>query len=234
MGAAQDHRICTGKPKARGDPSNGVARGPSGSDEDGVQRGAVILGLTAACALACAGSALGRGGRYAFDGGTAKQQAQVRVALDVSLFNWSVVPATITIHLRRGVDTYATRGEIWIDTALLGSGTFAWGPIQHEYAHQVDFFLLDDAQRAKLTTLLGARLWSHSNVAALHGPDHALLGAERFASTLSWAYWPSAANSLRPASRKDESAAMAPARFRELLSRMLGIPNPLPAVVRVD
>jgi hypothetical protein len=199
-----------------------------------VQRGVAFIGLTVACALAWTGSAFARGGRYVFDGGTPKQQAQVRVALEASLFKWSIVPATITIHLRNDTDTYATKGEIWIETALLASGTFAWGPIQHEYAHQVDFFLLNDEQRAKLRILLGAKVWSHSNVAALHGPDHAFLGAERFASTLAWAYWPSPANSLRPTSSKDESAAIAPGKFRQLLARMLGIPNPLPAVVRVD
>src|SRR5690349_6442728 len=151
-----------------------------------MQRRAAILVLAAACALMWTGSALARGGTYVFDGGTPKQQAQVRVALETSLFNWSIVPATITIHLHRGTDTYASKGEIWIDTSLLASGPFAWAPIQHEYAHQVDFFLLDDAQRTTLTALLGARLWSHSNVAGLHGPDHAFLGAERFASTLTW------------------------------------------------
>jgi hypothetical protein len=234
VGAGRDHLIAAGEGKASSDPSNGLAPRRPRSDEGCVQRGAAILGVVAACALACTGSAFGRGGRYVFDGGTPRQQAQVRVALETSLFNWSIVPATVTIHLRKGVDTYATKGEIWIDTAFLGSGTFAWAVIQHEYAHQVDFFLLTDEQRAKLTTLLGARVWSHSNVAARHGPGHALLGAERFASTLAWAYWPSPANSLRPTSSKDESAAMAPARFRELLARMLGIPNPLPAVVRVD
>jgi hypothetical protein len=212
---------------------NTIAADRSGSDDGCVLRGAAILGLTAACALAWAGSAVARGGRYVFDGGTPKQQAQVRVALEVSSFNWSIVPATITIHLRKGTDTYATKGEIWIDAALLASDTFAWGPIQHEYAHQVDFFLLNDEQRAKLRPLLGAKVWSHSNVAALHGSDHAFLGAERFASTLAWAYWPSSANSLRPTSSKDESAAMTPGMFRQLLARMLGIPNPLPAVVRV-
>jgi hypothetical protein len=212
---------------------NTVAGTAAGSDDTGVQRRAAIFGLTAVCALVWAGSALARGGRYVFDGGTPRQQAQVRVALEVTSFDWSVVPETIAIHLRKGSDTYAKKGEIWIDAALLGSGSFAWGPIQHEYAHQVDFFLLNDDQRAKLNTLLGARLWSRSNVAALHGPDHASLGAERFASTLAWAYWPSPANSLKPTSRKDESAAMAPARFRDLLAQMLGIPNPLPAVVRV-
>jgi len=189
-----------------------------------VVRRLVITGLLLALAgLWLAGSASARGGHYVFDGGTARQQAQVRAALDVSSFDWSVVPATITIHLHSGTDTYATKGDIWIDTRLLASGVFSWGPIQHEYAHQVDFFLLNDDQRAQLNTLLGGTLWSHDATrAGLHGPDHATLGAERFASTLAWAYWQSDGNALKPQSKKDEAAAMAPAQFRALLQKMLG------------
>src|SRR4051812_46196434 len=97
--------------------------------------------------LVWAGSAAARGGHYAFDGGTPTEQAQIRLALQVSSFDWNVVPATVTIHIRKDTATYATRGEIWFESRLLDSGIFAWGPIQHEYAHQVDFFLLDDAKR---------------------------------------------------------------------------------------
>jgi hypothetical protein len=197
-------------------------------------RRVTVVSIATLVALAWAGAAGARGGRYVFDGGTLRQQAQVRVALEVSRFDWNVVPETITIHLRKGSDTYAVPGEIWLDTGLLASGVFAWGPIQHEYAHQVDFFLLNDDQRAQLNSLLGGRIWSHnSGAAARHGPDHASLGAERFASTLAWAYWQSPANSLKPDSKKDESAAMAPAKFRALLQQMLGIPNPITTVVTV-
>ena len=120
--------------------------------------------------LAWAGSAGARGGKYVFDGGTLKQQAQVRVALAVSSFNWSI----------------------------------------------------------------GGKVWSHTpGTAARHGPDHVSLGAERFASTLAWSYWQSPANSLKPTSKKDESAAMAPARFRALLEQMLGARNPVVPVVTV-
>src|SRR5947208_3367019 len=133
-----------------------------------MRRVVVVLAVTAA-GLVLAGSAAARGGRYVLDGGTPRQQAQVRVALQVSLFDWSVVPATISIHLRPDSETYATRGEIWIDTKLLDSGSFAWGPIQHEYAHQVDFFLLDDAKRAQLNALLHGKLWSHDELTAALG-----------------------------------------------------------------
>ena len=199
-----------------------------------MRRSFAIAALTALLALAWAGTASARGGHYVFDGGTARQQAQVRAALQVSTFDWDVVPATITIHLGSGTDTYATKGGIWIDTQLLASGVFAWGPIQHEYAHQVDFFLLDDASRAGLNTLLGGTVWTHGGTTSgVHGPGHAGLGAERFASTLAWAYWPSDANSLEPQSKTSESAAMAPQRFRETLEQLLGIPNPIVPVVKV-
>ncbi len=199
-----------------------------------MRRSATIAALAALLALAWAGTASARGGHYVLDGGTARQQAQVRAALQVSTFDWSVVPATITIHLASGTDTYATKGEIWIDTQLLASGVFAWGPVQHEYAHQVDFFLLDDATRAELNTLLGGNVWTRdAGKSGLHGIGHATLGAERFASTLAWAYWPSDANSLKPQSKKSESAAMAPQRFRETLKQLLDIPNPIVPVVKV-
>jgi hypothetical protein len=202
----------------------------------------VVRGKLAAVAIAAltmliwTGTAGARGGHFVLDGGTPRQKAEVRIALQVSQFDWNLVPATVKIHLVTGTVTYATKGEIWLDTNLLESGVFAWGPIQHEYAHQVDFFLLSDDQRLQLNTLLGGRIWSHNDTTAMYGhtADHATLGAERFASTLAWAYWQNPANSLRPTSKKDESAAMAPAKFRCLLERMLGVRNPSPPVVTVS
>jgi hypothetical protein len=196
-----------------------------------------VLRLVVAAALAglmwpaVAGA---RGGDYVFDGGTPRQRAQVRIALDTSSFDWSIVPARIVIHLRKSTDTYAVRGEIFVDADLLDSGIFAWGPIQHEYAHQVDFYLLNRAKRATLLRLLGGRSWfaAGSSVAGFRRKyQHALYGCERFASTLAWAYWMSPDNSLRPQSANDEAAAMEPARFRRLLEQMLGVRNPSPPVV---
>jgi len=197
-----------------------------------VQKRLVIAALITLLAVGPVSAADARGGHYIFEGGTARQQAQVHAALQTSGFDWNVVHATVTIHLHPGTDSYATKGDIWIDTKLLASGVFAWGPIQHEYGHQVDFFLLDAAKRAELAAALGAKIWAHDwTKAGMHGPDHSTLGAERFASTLAWAYWQSDANSLRPTSKNDESAAMAPGKFRALLKQMLGVPNPLPPVV---
>lgn len=201
----------------------------------GVPRTLLILACAALAALLVPAFASARGGSYVFQGGTAKQQAQVRVALQASSFDWGIVPQTVVIHLRKGGDTSAERGEIWIDTDLLSSGVFAWGPIQHEYAHQVDFFLLDDADRVRLNRALGGRTWfPDGGVAAFRrSADHAQFGSERFASTLAWAYWQVAENSLRPTSARDESAAMEPARFRQLLERILGARNPAPPVLAV-
>jgi hypothetical protein len=180
--------------------------------------------FTAAIALGTAAPALAGGGDYTFAGGTAKQQGQVKAALDASSFNWSLVPKQIVIHIAPGIESEATVGNIWLDSNLVNSGTFAWGIIQHEYAHQVDFFLLDDAKRQVLIGALGGSDWCYT----VPGLAHAQYGCERFASTLAWAYWPNAANSMRPSSAKDESAAMGPARFRQLMGIMIGAPTAAP------
>ena len=153
----------------------------------------IVLALAVLAWPAVAGA---RGGNYVFDGGTPRQQAQVRIALEASGFNWSVVPARIVIHLKKTTDTYATRGEIFVDADLLGSGIFAWGAIQHEYAHQVDYFLLDDGKRARLLRLLGGITWFAGDGATVfkHKLQHGMFGCERFASTLAWAYWMSPDN----------------------------------------
>jgi hypothetical protein len=178
---------------------------------------------TVAVTLALTGSAQAAGGKYVFDGGTAFQQKQVKKALDASSFDWNIVPATIVVHIVRGHESEATRGEIWLDADLLNAGTFSWGVVQHEYAHQVDFFLLDDADRLALASLGGLSWWAPAAVA--HAPNgtlaHEQLTSERFASTLAWSYWQSKENSMRPTSPTDESAAMAPAAFRALLARVL-------------
>jgi hypothetical protein len=94
--------------------------------------------------------------------------------------------------------------------------------VQHEYAHQVDFFVLDDAMRSKLWAQLGGETWWQTST----GLPHQGLASERFASTLAWAYWPSPENVLRPSSTSDEAGAVAPAAFRALLGGLLGTPVP--------
>jgi hypothetical protein len=185
-----------------------------------VLRTTLVVAL-AVLALAAPSTAAAAGGSYEIEGGTAAERSQIPAALNASSFDWSIVATRIVFHVARGVDSSAVPGQIWIDANLLDSGRFAWGVIQHEYAHQVDFFNLTDADRAALIGPLGGRAWWNPPGATL---PHRQLAAERFASTLAWSYWSSLDNSLRPSGAGDESAAMAPTRFRELIERMLGRP----------
>jgi hypothetical protein len=180
-----------------------------------------LISLIAAFVVLPTASAAAAGGNYVFAGGTAKEQSQVTSALNASAFDWSLVPAQITVHIGPGMPTEATTGNIWLDANLLDAGTFSWGTVQHEYAHQVDFFLLDGAKRQLLQSLIGGSDWCYG----VSGLAHAQYGCERFASTLAWAYWPSAANTMKPSSARDESAAMDPAKFRQLLTSLIGAPN---------
>jgi hypothetical protein len=38
-------------------------------------------------------------------------------------------------------------------------GRLSWGVVPHEYADRVDFLVLDDADRARLQTVLGGGSW---------------------------------------------------------------------------
>jgi hypothetical protein len=174
----------------------------------------VALGIVV---LAGAGSAGAVGGTYVFDGGTEAERATVVAALDASAFDWSVVPARVTIRIRRGEDSNAVPGRITLDADLLDAGVFAWGVVQHEYAHQVDFLLLDAPSRKLLLQQLGGVVWCSSTVPL----PHAAYGCERFASTLAWAYWPVRANCMRPLELGDESGAMPPAQFRAVVDGIL-------------
>jgi hypothetical protein len=186
-----------------------------------LRRRIVALLLTLAALASVTGEAAAAGGRYAFVGGTPAQRAEVRAALEASSFDWSRVPARVTIHVASGVHPHAVPGHIWLDANLLSAGRFSWAIVQHEYAHQVDFFLLDPARRALLNAALGGLDWCH----AVTGLHHSAYGCERFASTLAWAYWPSPHNALRPEAGVDEAAAMPAAPFRALLSGLLPPPS---------
>jgi hypothetical protein len=181
----------------------------------------LLIALSLA-SLALPGTALARGGDYAFEGGTPAQRSQVRAALQASTFDWSAVPTRVTIHIRSDVSTHATEGHIWLEAGLVDSGRFAWAAIQDEYAHQVDFSRFDAETRSHLTGALGATDWCYG----VSGLNHGEYGCERFASTLVWAFWPSKDNAYRPTSSRDESAAMSPAKFRTLITGLLAA-NPV-------
>ncbi len=177
-----------------------------------------LLSLTVAlAALAFTGQALAAGGRYAVDGGTTFERGQVRSALAASSFPWSVVRTRVRIHVRQGAVTRSVPGEIWVDSKLLDAGPYSWAYVQHEYAHQVDFYSLHDSDRARLNRTLGGSQWWWGAPSLAHAAH----GCERFASTLAWAYWPSKRNALRPQRPGDESAAMEPGPFRALLTTLL-------------
>ena len=66
-------------------------------------RTSILLALCCGIALfALPGTALAKGGRYVFDGGTQVERTQVRAALEASTFDWNIVPGQITIHLQQG------------------------------------------------------------------------------------------------------------------------------------
>ena len=178
----------------------------------------LVVLLVVVSAMGVVPSAFARGGNYAFDGGTRAEQVQVEKALSASTFDWSLVQRQVTIHIESGIDSSATPGEIWLDARLLDSGRFAWGVVQHEYAHQVDFSLLNAGDHTELARLLGVQAWCSE----VPGLAHSSYGCERFASTLAWAYWPNADNCMSPKAG-GESSAMAPAAFRSTLGRMLHI-----------
>jgi hypothetical protein len=169
----------------------------------------LVVAAVVALALSSAQAARAVGGDYVIRGGTPPERKVVTTALEVSSFDWGVVPGRVTIRIAPGAASRATRGSIWLDSHLLDAGAFAMGVVQHEYAHQVDFFLFDDTIRAELLQQLGGMDWCY-RVADLPNADY---GCERFASTLAWAYWPSPNNCLKPVA----SATMKPPRFRALM-----------------
>ena len=175
----------------------------------------VLLLLVAAIAPGRAGAA---GAAYYVDGGTSADREQVSSALAASSFDWSILSGRVSVHLVRGIDSYSQPGHIWLNTDLLRAGSFSWAIVQDEFAHQIDFLLFDEATRQTLRAALGAKAWCHADRPGLLHRDY---GCERFASTLVWAFWPSSRNSYRPRRASDESAAMKPAPFRALVSKLV-------------
>jgi hypothetical protein len=176
----------------------------------------LFLGLTLALVLPA--SALAGGGNYGFDGARPAERATVRAALNASSFDWGIVPQRVTIHVGAYGVSHATPGHLWLDRGLLATGRFAWATVMDEYAHQVDFLVLDAPRRLLLQERLRASAWCYETSGLAHGAN----GCERFASMVTWAYWPSKDNTYSPASSSDESAAMPPAEFRQLLSSLVG------------
>jgi hypothetical protein len=175
----------------------------------------------AAATLAIAPAAFAAGGNYGFDGGTKAEQTQVTAALNASAFPWGIVPGPVVIHIGHGLASSASPKQIWLDADLLDAGTFSWGVVQHEYAHQIDYLLLTASDRAQIQALLGGSSWCSGGEAMAHDDN----ACERFATAVSWAYWPSAQNAFNPAQAQGESW-IRPAQLRTLLGRLTGVPDP--------
>jgi hypothetical protein len=176
------------------------------------------IGILLALMFLLPATALAGGGNYGFEGATPAERTAVRAALNASSFDWSVVPQRVTIHVGPHGVSHSTPGHIWLDRGLLAAGRFAWGTVMDEYAHQVDFLVLDAPRRMLLQQRLRASVWCYETDGVAHGAN----GCERFASMVAWAYWPSKHNTYSPRSRSDESAAMPAAEFRRLLSTLVG------------
>jgi hypothetical protein len=197
---------------------------PPGDEQEQMLR---LLVAVLAAAFVLPASAQAAGGSYTFEGASARERSTVRAALNASSFDWGVVPKQVTVHVGRYGVSHSTPGHVWLDRGLLASGRFAWATVMDEYAHQVDFFVLDAARRALLQQRLGASAWCYEVSGLAHGAH----GCERFASMVTWAYWPSKDNAYRPASAADESAAMPAGEFRSLLSVVVGMPTPVSALI---
>jgi hypothetical protein len=153
-----------------------------------------------------------------FHGGTPWQRTEVKRALAASSFPWSVLPP-IEVRIAAGAATQALPGVVILDANLVDMGSFSWGVIQHEFAHQLDFLMLDDAGRKSLQRILGGQAWCWHEVG--YEVAHGYLGCERFASTVAWTFWQSAENALQPG---DETVVPVDvARFTRALSTALGV-----------
>jgi hypothetical protein len=186
------------------------------------------LAAVLAAAVVLPASAQAAGGNYTFAGASPAERSTVRAALNASSFDWGVVPKQVTVHVGRYGVSHATPGDVWLDRGLLAAGRFSWATVMDEYAHQVDFFVLDPERRAVLQQRLGASAWCYEVAGLAHGAH----GCERFASMVAWAYWPSKDNAYRPDSPADESASMKPAAFRALVSTVVGMPTPVSALIQ--
>jgi hypothetical protein len=173
--------------------------------------GLLVVSVLICAALLLPSAGRAGGGRYAFTGGTPRERAEVVRALGASSFDWQLVSDRVVVHISAGITSSATPGDVWLDADLLNAGAFAWGVVQHELAHQVDFLLLTDSDRAALLPLLGGRVWC---TPGFHSGDQA---CERFASALAWAYWPSRDNCMRP----DAQARREASRFRARLEQLI-------------
>jgi hypothetical protein len=185
-----------------------------------------LLLLAALVALALPGTAGATDLALELSGGSEAARAEVIAALDASAFDWSLIGQPVTVQILDCGCAGSRAGVVVLDETLLASSpygdAYTWGIVQHEFAHQVWWYALDDERRSELQALLGGADLCYEEPGLAHD-DHA---CELFASTLGWAYWRVAGNPMQA------EKVMGARRFRRLLSRMLGL-SPRSSLTRV-
>ena len=173
-------------------------------------------------ALVLPGSAVATsaGAYVAFDGGSVRERAQVRAALQTSSFDWAVVQQQTTVHIGTYGTSYSTPGHVWLDARPAPHGQASRG--------RPSWTSSPTRSTSSCSTSRAARSSGEASgprPGATSSPSRPLaLGRERFASMVAWAYWPSKENAYRPRSRTDETAAMPAPAFRALLADLIGAP----------
>jgi hypothetical protein len=170
--------------------------------------------------LAFAGTAQAAGGNYVLEGGSPEAQETVRAALNASAFDFSRVPAQITIRITSCGCAGARPGLIVLDETVLTDASlgdrYSWALIQHEYAHQVDYFLFEEADRTAVRKALGGRDWCYEKAGLAHDAH----GCERFADVFAWAFWPARKNILR-SDAKTFAPDQTPSQLRVFVNSLL-------------
>ena len=173
--------------------------------------------LAALAALALPGTAGATDVALEFSSGSDAARAEVIAALDASAFDWSLIGRPVTVQIFDCGCAGSRPGVVVLDETMLASSpygrAYTWGIVQHEFAHQVWWYALDEGRRIELQTVLGGADLCHEQP----GLPHDAHACELFASTLGWAYWPAAGNPMQI------ERAMGAHHFRRLLSGMLGV-----------
>ena len=122
----------------------------------------------------------------------------------------------------------ATPGHVWLDRGLLASGRFAWATVMDEYAHQVDFFVLDS--RAPRTAPAAAR----RQRLVLRGLGPRTRSPRLRAVRLDGRVGLLALEAQRVPARRRPPTSRRPCRpreFRSLVSAVVGMPTPVSALI---
>jgi hypothetical protein len=185
-----------------------------------MKRSLRIALVTFVASLVFAGTAEATAGNYVLEGGNAEAQETVRAALNASTFEFSRVPAQITIRITTCGCAGARPGLIVLDETVLTDASlgdrYSWALIQHEYAHQIDYFLFEDADRAAVRKALGGRDWCYEKAGLAHDAH----GCELFADVFAWAFWPARKNILRP-DAKTFAPGQTPSQLRAFVNSLL-------------